>query len=332
VRTTCLRHALWLLALVLSTAVSAQQVLPRFRSAADLVRVDVSVQRDGRPVLGLIGADFQIFDNEVLQDVADFSYGKLPIDVTLALDVSSSVSGQLLNSLRQSVEQLKSRLRSDDRLKLMAFNMRVRRLVNFTEQADTRAAFDGLSGAGSTSIFDAMSVALTSETAADRRQLLIVFSDGNDTSSITDPDVLSAVAMRTTPTMAFVGPLRGPGMTESRLPVTRSVGAAAVGQPQLPLGAPESMSVVRSYSAGSPLWQVYARLAAETGGVVVSMPDNRGTNLTGTFGKVLDDFRASYVLHFVPTGVARKGFHALRVAVPKTERAEIRARRGYVED
>jgi hypothetical protein len=42
----------------------------------------------------------------------------------------------------------------------------------------------------------------------------------------------------------------------------------------------------------------------------------------------LDDFRSSYVLHFVPQGVDERGVHQLEVRVKGT--GEVRARREYV--
>jgi hypothetical protein len=57
------------------------------------VSVDVSVQREGRPVTDLKATDFEILDNGVLQEITEITYERLPIDVTLLLDVSASVTG-----------------------------------------------------------------------------------------------------------------------------------------------------------------------------------------------------------------------------------------------
>ena len=48
-------------------------------------------------VTGLTATDFVIQDNGVRQDVSAVSYGKVPIDVTVGLDVSTSVTGPLLD-------------------------------------------------------------------------------------------------------------------------------------------------------------------------------------------------------------------------------------------
>ena len=133
------------------------------------------------------------------QQISDLSYERLPIDVTVVLDVSASVTGSVLDQLRQSVRQLKADLGPRDRLKLVAFNMQVRRLADFeAPAAATDTAFASLSGRGSSAIFDSVAVPLASPAPEGRRHLIVLFTDGQDSSSISDPDALFDVARRTT--------------------------------------------------------------------------------------------------------------------------------------
>jgi VWFA-related protein len=237
--------------------------------------------------------------------VADLSYEKLPIDVTMALDVSESVTGALLERLRRGVQQLEADLGARDRLKLMTFNMRVKRALDFGGPASsTDAAFGKIAAFGSTAVFDTLAVALATAAPADRRQLIVLFSDGHDTSSITDPATLIDVAQRTTATLGFVIPATLPGIA----PGTRVI-----------VTTPAGMD--RSATA------IYSQLAMETGGVVVRMLP--GENLATTFRRVLDEFRSSYVLHFAPKGVVPGGQHTLDVRV-KRSGVDVRARKSYV--
>ena len=81
--------------------IGAQEQLPTFRSMANAVAVDVTVRDSKRKsVTGLKASDFEVYDNGIRQEVAEVSYGKLPIDVTVALDVSFSVTGLMLERLR----------------------------------------------------------------------------------------------------------------------------------------------------------------------------------------------------------------------------------------
>ena len=286
-----------------SPAVSQQQPAATFRAGADIVSVEASVRRDKRPVAGLKLTDFQLLDNGVPQQISDVSYERLPIDVTVLLDVSASVTGSVLDQLRQSVRQLKTDLGASDRLKLVAFNQQVRRLADFEAPASaTDGAFSTLSGRGSSAIFDSVAVQLASPTPPGRRHLIVLFTDGQDSSSITDPEMLFDVAKRTTSTVDIV--LASAVAERSASPFARSPG-----RPPITIG------------------RMYDQLARETGGTVVTTAP--GENLASTFRRTLADFRSSYVLYFTPQGVDRSGSHTIDVRV-KQEGTEVRARRGYI--
>jgi VWFA-related protein len=276
---------------------------PVFRASADVVSVEASVRRDRRAVLGLKAADFEVLDNGVPQDVTEVSYEKLPIDVTVVLDISASVTGSVLDELRRALRQLRADLGKQDRLRLLTFNMRVRRLVDFSDPAPAvDAALASLGGSGSSAIFDSLAVALASSTPPGRRQLVVLFSDGQDSSSITDADALLDVARRSTPTVAVV---------------------LASASRQRPASLVRTSSKLTSATVGD----MADHIASETGGFVATI--SPGENLTSTFRRVLEQFRTSYVLYFTPRGVDRPGSHTLDVRV-KDAKVEVRARRGYV--
>ena len=195
---------------------------------------------------GLKISDFELLDNGVPQQISDLNYERLPIDVTVVLDVSASVTGAVLDQLRQSVRQLKADLGPRDRLKLVAFNMQVRRLADFeAPAAATDTAFASLSGRGSSAIFDSVAVQLASPALEGRRHLIVLFTDGQDSSSISDPDALFDVAKRTTATVDIVLASTAPERS-SASPFARSPG-----RPPITVG------------------RMYDQLARETGGVVV---------------------------------------------------------------
>jgi len=282
-----------------------------FRSDASAVAVDVAVlHRTRRPMTGLKAEDFEVFDNGVRQQVQDVSYGKLPIDVTVALDVSYSVTGDLLDRLRRGVVQLMGDLGREDRLKLILFNMRVSRIVDFT--TDVKAVENAIRSAtagGGTSLLDAMSVALVSSSAPDRRQLIVVFTDGSDSSSTTSPDVIAAVAQRTRATLAFVMPAR-PGATPA-------------------WGTSQGRSTLTFNSerlADGSSAELFSTLARETGGSI--LPVGSDADFAATFRRILGEFRSAYVLYYTPRGVDARGYHTLEVKVKPTD-ARVQARRGY---
>lgn len=290
----------------------AQTQAPTFRAAAEGVSVEVSVQAGTRLVTNLQVGDFEVFDKGVPQTVVDMTYGKLPIDVTIALDVSFSVTGTMLDRLRRAVGQLMRDLRPEDRLRLMMFNAGVARIVDYSSDPDViDAAMKTATAGGGTSLNDAISLALVSSRAPGRRQLIVVFTDGIDASSTTSMPVLGEVAGRTTATLTMVMPGSAPVIAQQ---FSNSTMVPAL---------------TRTILASPRLWGVnaaYASLTASTGGTVV--PFRANEDLGSVFRRVLDSFRSTYVLHYLPTGVERGGFHELRVTV-KRPNTTVVARRGY---
>jgi VWFA-related protein len=292
-----------------ASRVGAQEQLPTFRSMANAVAVDVTVRDSKRKsVTGLKPSDFEVYDNGVRQEVGEISYGKLPIDVTVALDVSFSVTGVMLERLRSGVVTLMRDLAREDRLKLMLFNSRVARVVDFTtDEQKVQAAIRGTAAGGGTALFDSISVALTSATARDRRQLVVVFTDGNDSTSTTQPVTLTNVALRTRAAVAMVLPGNAP------LVVTGSSSASI---------ASGSMKVSLT---PQPYDGFFHSLATATGGSVVRT--NASSDLNTVFRQILEEFRSAYVLLYDAKGVER-GYHELEVKV-KRDGVFVSARRGY---
>ncbi len=185
------RLTMAILAVVLAQAAGA----PQFRSEVELVELDVSVTRGGQPVPGLTAADFVVTDNGVPQTIDTVSLDRLPLTVTVALDVSSSVSGARLRHLSEAVEGLAGALKPDDRLALLTFSHAVTLRVPFTsDPRGAASALDGLAGGGATSLRDAVYLAAAMCPRDDSRPLVLVFSDGHDTASwLTERDALQAI-------------------------------------------------------------------------------------------------------------------------------------------
>jgi VWFA-related protein len=280
---------------------SVQEARPAFRAEAEAVAVDVAVRQRGRPVTGLGVEDFAVLDNGVPQTIVDFSYERLPIDVTVAFDISASVTSRLLDQLYVAVQQLRQDLGRTDRLRLLTFNHRVRRAVDVTDApAAIDTAFERIRTGGSSAIFDSIAVALAAPASADRRHLVVVFSDGQDTSSVNTPAVLLDIVRRTTPAVHIVLPM--------------------------PVPTPGSpFALFRPATDNSR--EMFLDVAAESGGLVVAMGARE--SLPGAFRRAFTEFRSSYVLHFVPTGVERRGVHQITVRV-KRDNVDVRARREYV--
>ncbi len=301
---------------------AAQDSPLSFRGRADAVVVTAAVERGGRPLAGLKAEDFVLLDNGVRQDIATVSFQSLPIDVTVLFDVSASVTGPVISDLRRAVEALRADLGPADRLRLVTFNMRIRRETDWGATArEIDEHFAAIRPYGSSAVFDAVAAALAAPAPADRRQLVMLFSDGQDSSSITDATELFDIVRRTTPTLAVT--LAQPPQAPNN--------AIAGGRSFFP--APGPSLALPSLPAGVnlPLMRVDAErrstltaLAGESGGSLVAIVP--GLNVPTAFRRILEQFRSSYVLHFVPSGVPAGGLHTLDVRVDR-DGATVRARR-----
>jgi VWFA-related protein len=277
---------------------------PQFRSGVDVVELNVAVLSGRRVVADLTAADFEVTDNGVRQQVLSVTRELLPIDVTMVVDTSESVTESLIRSILSAVNRIRERLRPEDRVSLVTFNQRIQERVALLPPPAVRAIEIGRP-TGQTSLNDAIAVVLAQRPATDRRQMAIVFTDGYDSTSILTEDDVMNLAGRSSTTVFAV----------SRAPIGALI-------------QPESF---------------FQRVTAATGGVAQTVPAytivstadrtvmRRNDNiLDDSFIKALEDFRSSYVVRYNLAGVPRPGWHAVVVKVIKSGRYQVRTRTGYM--
>jgi VWFA-related protein len=174
-------------------ATRAQQAI--FKARTETVRLDVLVTDKGQPVAGLQPGDFEVLDNGVPQQVELFDFGHAPMHLVLALDVSASVEGERLARLVEGCAAVLDGLRDADQVSLLTFNHALSlRAGPTSDVAQVRAMLADLTGLGATSLLDAAYAGMLIGQSSGGRPLVIVFSDGVDTSSwLREADVLRAV-------------------------------------------------------------------------------------------------------------------------------------------
>ena len=167
-----------------------------FSSKVEAVRVDVLVtdRENGPAVVGLGPSDFEVYDNSVLQQVDLVSYEQVPLNVILAFDVSDSVEGERVDHLRAAGGAVLGALTADDQAALITFSHLVVLGAGLTKDAATvRRALEETGPSGTTALVDGMFAAIMLGESDAGRALVIVFSDGVDTSSwLTETAVLDA--------------------------------------------------------------------------------------------------------------------------------------------
>ncbi len=207
----------WSMFCMLFVAVGAASLtaqLPTFSVKTEEVRVDVLVTDRGKPVRGLSADDFEILDNGERQQVNYASLEKLPINATLALDMSASVAGERLDNLRSAGHALLDGLRTDDRAALVTFSHIITLDSKLTTDIKSvKAALDAAQPQGETSVIDASYAGLIVAESNSGRPLLIIFSDGLDTTSWLTSEAVIDTAKRTETVVYAVSAGRVPNMT-----------------------------------------------------------------------------------------------------------------------
>jgi VWFA-related protein len=196
-----------------ATATSYQ---PTFRTQVDLVRLDVLVVRDGRPVTGLTAADFEVRDNGVVQQIDHLSFGDVPLDVMLVLDTSRSVAGEKLQHLQEAGRAFLDGLASADRAGLLTFSEVIALESDLTaDREQVHRAISRVKGHGATSLRDAIHTASLWPSRDEARSMILVFSDGMDTVSWLTPQQGMDIARESD--AVVYGVAIGPGDDEDQL-------------------------------------------------------------------------------------------------------------------
>jgi VWFA-related protein len=187
------------LALVLTLEASGgrAQQSPAFSSKIEAVRVDVLVTDNGQPVRGLRPGDFEVTDNGVPQVVDLVSFDEVPLNVILALDMSDSVAGERLEQLRGAGGGVLAALKKGDQAALVSFSHAVQLGAGLTSDvASVQAALGEAQSSGQTALVDGAYAGIMVGESDAGRALLIVFSDGVDTSSWLRADAVLDAAKR----------------------------------------------------------------------------------------------------------------------------------------
>ncbi len=188
-------------------AVTAQ--VSEFRTGVEMVALTVTVtDGSGRYVTDLTAPDFVVVEDGVRQPVSFFAAGEVPVDVALVIDASGSMRADM-PMVRAAARGLLQSLEPHDRSAILAVtaSVSVRRPFS-SNHAETAAGLDDVSASGSSAIFDGLYVALRElekgrqwdqargHVTEIRRKVLVLLSDGLDTSSHLSAEDVADTARR----------------------------------------------------------------------------------------------------------------------------------------
>ena len=276
---------------------------PSFSVTSNLVRLLVTVrdQATSAIVTNLGKDDFRVFDDTVEQTISVFERNtSLPLSIALLIDTSGSTNKDIAyetGSILKFLRTLKQAGNPDDALAVYSFNWQVKMDVGYTrnEQRAERAMRQ-LHGEGGTSLYDA--IYLVSSDLADRdgRHVMVVVTDGGDTTSYKKFEDAVKAAMRSE---AVLYPI-------VVVPIENDAGRNTGGEHAL-----ETM-------------------AHATGGRTF-YPAGAG-QLDQAFTEILRELRTEYLLGYyprLPMGITNR-YHAVRVTVRRPE-LKVITRSGYYE-
>jgi Ca-activated chloride channel homolog len=283
--------------LLAGTGILAQ----RFRAGIEVVSLSVTVTDAAQKfVRDLTESEFEVFEDGVKQDLTFFSRTQQPVALALLIDTSASMEGQLSLAQEAAIGFVR-RLQPEDLAEVVDFDSKVDILQTFTsdraslEQAIRRTAADG-----STAIYHAIYISLkelgkiqAQDASEIRRQVVVVLSDGEDTSSILGYDEVLDLTKRSETVIYTIG-LRGPDVTFR--------------------GFREAEFVLR-------------QLAQETGGRAFF--PKQASELPRIYEQISDELAAQYSLAYTPRNPRRDG--AWRRVVVRVSRPNLvaRTKQGY---
>jgi len=280
-------------ALGLGATLAAQQ--PTFRASTQIVSLFATVtDAQNRLVPELTKDDFTVLDNDKPQELLVFQSEIQPITVVVMLDTSGSMTGSIA-LLKAAAEQFVTRLLPDDKAAVGAFNDKIELSASFSNDRDGLITeIRDLDFGNGTRLYDAINESLNQLHGIDGRRVVLVFTDGDDTSS-------------------KVG--RGTVMDRAR---AEEVMIYAIGlQSEYFDGA----RVVRTKPDSG-----LRRLADETGGGYFELKQT--SDLGPTFTRVAQELHSQYVLGFEAQQLDGK-VHKLTVKMKQVGMIA-RARRSYV--
>jgi Ca-activated chloride channel family protein len=284
------------LAAATSIAVLAQQPqAPSFKAGTQVVSLFATVaDAQRRLVSGLTQEEFEVLDNEKPQPIVFFQNDIQPITVVVMLDTSGSMT-LTLDLLRQAAEQFIIRLLPADKGRVGAFNDKIQFSSRFSSDRDQLVTdVKNLDYGNGTRLWDAIGASLDELKAIEGRRVVLVFTDGDDTSSRIG---LGAVVERAR---------------------AEEVMIYAIG---LESNYFNGQSMVRTKPDGG-----LRKIADETGGGYFEL--KKSSELASTFTKVAQELHSQYVIGFTPTQLDNR-VHKLMLKM-KQPGMTARARRSYL--
>jgi len=291
--------------LVLTAAVAGQAPQRQgssFKAGVDIVSLNVTViDSANRYLVDLESSDFMVYEDGVKQDIMFFNKRHQAVALSMLLDSSASMEDKL-PVLQNAAVGFVRRLKPVDVAQVIDFDSRVEIKQTFTsKQSELESAILQTAAGGSTSLHNAIYIALKElkkiKAVADddvRRQALVVFSDGEDTSSLVSFEEVLDLAKRSE-TAIYTISLRSEGGSQ-------------------PSRFREAEFVMR-------------QLAQETGGRAFFA--RKLDDLAGVYAEISEELASQYTIGYTSRNQLRNGAWRRIVVQALRANATPRTKKGY---
>jgi len=291
------------LALLLFSGVAiagAQDAEVTFHADVQLVRILATVKDQAGALVGsLEKGDFEVRDNGVPQQISVFErQTDQPLSVAVLIDNSGSTAKDLKYETDSVTRFLRSLLREgnpEDAVSLYSFNWQIVKQNGFTRNVSAvERSLRALRGEAGTSLYDAILLAARDIEDRPGRKVLVIVTDGGDTTSRTD-------FQRATEAAQLADAVIYPVLV---VPITNDAGRNIGGENAL------------------------TTMSLRTGGRVFE--PSLGAALDQTFDQIIRDLRTQYLIGFYPKNVplTKDRFHSLQISLTDA-RLQVKARNGY---
>jgi len=275
---------------------------PLYSAKVNLVRLLVSVRdQQGAIITNLNKEDFRLADSGTEQQIALFERNtSLPLSVAILLDTSASTKIDLhyeTGSVLRFISALLNAGNPDDSFALFSFSWHISMDVDYSRsKARASRALSAAEGGGGTSLYDAVFLASDTLNGREGRHVMVVVTDGGDTTSYKKyGDALRAAQRADAALYPIVV-----------VPIAGDAGRNLGGEHAL------------------------ATLAASTGGRIFNPSGFK--ELDEAFADIIRELRTQYLVGFYPKDVKEEArrFHPVAVTVRQPGMRTI-ARSGYYE-
>lgn len=275
-----------------------------FRATTKLVRMIVTVKNAQGQLIGDLNKDeFKVTDLGVPQSVAVFEHHtEVPLSISILVDTSGSTGKDInyeVESVRKFVRAVMREGNPADAISVYGFNHDVTLLSSFTRREDRiNGALARLKAEmGGTSLHDAVHLAGRDIEDRDGRHVLIIVTDGGDTTS-------KQTFQNSLKTVQYAEAIVYPILVT---PITNEPGRNLGGE------------------------RVLSQFASNTGGRMFEPVQSN--KLDAIFTEILRDLRTQYLIGYYPSKLPSEApaFHPVKVEVTRPE-LRVSTRTGYYED